>query len=293
MPPPYCAIPQVRRVIGNAPPHAVDADAVAGPLRLLRAMLAAAARAAGEAAAPPPRYDEREVREARAEAHEQRDAAMRADQMRVGRLADAREMLARRAFGEPLHINAEAPVDAAAAVAAAAAADAPLLAVARQVAEAFAASNPAADVAAAASACAALFDARARAAAAAVVERPSTTIRAVIGLERPNAWQDAHAALDAAADACVRSHHVQLAAALRLPLEHDNGDVAAPDAAALPRLRGAVRGLEGAIAQLVQRCRAVDQGGGEPMMYEARNNTAAVVTAMAAVTAALNANVVA
>ena len=63
--------------------------------------------------------------------------------------------------------------------------------------------------------------------------------------------------------------------------------------AALPRLRGAVRGLEGAIAQLVQICRAVDQGGREPMLHEARNVTAAMVTAMAAVTAALNANVVA
>ena len=246
-------------------------------------MLAAAVRAA--ATRPPARNDEREAREAReahVAAHEHRNAVMRADEMRALRLTDVHAMLAKRAFGEPLHNIVGAPADAATAMAAAAAADAPLLATAREVAEAFGASNPDADMAAAVTACAALFDARTRAAAAARIERPPNALFGPGGFNGRNAWNEARAALDVAAAAAVCGHHAQLAAALRLPVEH--GGVAVPDAAALPRLRDAVRGVEHAIAQLVRVSRA-------PELHDEVDidAVAAAVTALTAQTAALTA----
>jgi hypothetical protein len=260
---------------------------VAGPLRVLRAMLAAAARAA--AAPVPPYYAERDEL---AGAYEHREAAARAAQVRVMRLADARNILGRRSFGESLPVTRDIEAlagdrnaDADAAMAAAAAADAPLLALARQVVEALVAihdnggGSEAADEAAAAAACAALFVARSRVLpAAARAERPPNALAATpgeVGRNAMNSWSQAQAALDAANGAAVCAHFAQLAAALRLPAEPSAA--AAPDAAAVARLRVAARDVERGIQNLAHACN---------VQRPAPAETTAVAEAAAAVAAA-------
>ncbi len=196
---------------------AADADVIARPLRLLRALLAAVVRAAATERGGRlglPRLDE-VVREADGlrRIAEDRDRAIR--ELRLA----ARRALAGRAFGEPLTLENHPAVDVMILNQAVQAADAPLLAAARDAAAALAAAHGddvavLRDVDAAAAAWASLFEARRREQAARDAAMPGGVAEA--GAEPSTAWSAACRALAAAAAADARCQLVRLAAALRI-----------------------------------------------------------------------------
>ena len=277
---------------------AADADVIARPLRLLRALLAAVVRTAATAEhfgrARLPRHlmhpDEAREAEGMRRLAEERQRAI--DALRLA----ARRALAGRSVGEPLVVENHA-VDAQILNQAVQAADAPLLAAAREAAAALAAAHGddvagPRDVDAAASAWASLFEARQREQAARFAAVPGGV--AAAGAEPSAAWHAACRALAAAAAADSRCQLVRLAAALRI------ADVAALAAADdVAAVRNAAARCEASALAIARACGHRDGGGGFASWpppragtdgarnaYQINNLVAADVTAAAAAASA-------